>query len=530
MKRHIFGFILCNIILAALLTACEPIEGSIEEVKEKAGWGGPYTVTFMSNGGGPEPELQIKERGDKISEPPLMIFHDVTFVGWYKEANFINKWDFDKDTVSRNTTLYAKWNFILPLTYIDYVVPYLNGLAGGTSVSNPVDLPMKINLGVMTSPGSGWKNLLQALVSANKYVCLDLSQCTMSGTQFNPDNSSFIGSESSILSLTLPAVADSISGGYIAGGAFWGFYRLKEIYGNNVTFIDEYAFNGTYSLEKADFPNAEKIEYKAFCNCTALQSIRIPATVEIVWAPFQNCPSLTMFNLIGVGPLSVKEGGKALVMFDTLLMSYPSASGTITLDYITSIDQPAFAGNKSLQIANFPNVTGITQDAFGECTALREIYLPNAEIIGPFAFSYCTSLSQIDFPEATYIGVLAFYECNNLIFVSLPKAEKIEYNAFQNTGTGNLYISLGKNPPSVGIKIFNVIFDEKLVTVRVPLDATGDYGPIPAVYDILDTTTKNWGNALRGIGYDPNNPLWSSNDYYGDGTVNENVTLKIEYR
>ncbi|NBI09558.1 hypothetical protein D1641_05915 [Colidextribacter sp. OB.20] len=52
------------------------------------------------------------DRGDK----------EYDFLGWYKEPECINKWDFDIDKVERDTTLYAKWK----KTRID-VIFYANG-------------------------------------------------------------------------------------------------------------------------------------------------------------------------------------------------------------------------------------------------------------------------------------------------------------------------------------------------------------------------------------------------------------------
>jgi hypothetical protein len=41
--------------------------------------------------------------------PPAMNNDDLYFIGWYKEPEFINLWNFNDDVVTGNTTLYAKW-------------------------------------------------------------------------------------------------------------------------------------------------------------------------------------------------------------------------------------------------------------------------------------------------------------------------------------------------------------------------------------------------------------------------------------
>ncbi|MGE7842387.1 S-layer homology domain-containing protein [Lysinibacillus sp. NPDC093712] len=67
-----------------------------------------YILSFESNGGsGVTP--QNVSYNVKITEPTVPTKLGYTFGGWYKEATLINSWDFIKDTVVGNTTLYAKW-------------------------------------------------------------------------------------------------------------------------------------------------------------------------------------------------------------------------------------------------------------------------------------------------------------------------------------------------------------------------------------------------------------------------------------
>jgi uncharacterized repeat protein (TIGR02543 family) len=68
-----------------------------------------YTVSFEANGGSPAPEPQTVAEGDKATEPEAMTKTGIWFGGWYTEAACTDLWDFDSDTVTGNTTLYAKW-------------------------------------------------------------------------------------------------------------------------------------------------------------------------------------------------------------------------------------------------------------------------------------------------------------------------------------------------------------------------------------------------------------------------------------
>jgi uncharacterized repeat protein (TIGR02543 family) len=67
-----------------------------------------YTVTFDSQNGSTIPH-QTVNFGGKATEPASPVKGGATFVGWFKEPEYINAWDFSSDIVTGNITLYAKW-------------------------------------------------------------------------------------------------------------------------------------------------------------------------------------------------------------------------------------------------------------------------------------------------------------------------------------------------------------------------------------------------------------------------------------
>jgi uncharacterized repeat protein (TIGR02543 family) len=67
------------------------------------------TVTFSINGHGTAPAAQAIISGEKATLPAAPTAAGYTFGGWYKEEACVNAWDFDSDTVTADTTLYAKW-------------------------------------------------------------------------------------------------------------------------------------------------------------------------------------------------------------------------------------------------------------------------------------------------------------------------------------------------------------------------------------------------------------------------------------
>lgn len=74
-----------------------------------AGWTELFTVSFnmQSHGTGVAP--QTVADGGLVTEPTAPTAAGYTFGGWYKEAAATNEWDFANDTVTDDTTLYAKW-------------------------------------------------------------------------------------------------------------------------------------------------------------------------------------------------------------------------------------------------------------------------------------------------------------------------------------------------------------------------------------------------------------------------------------
>lgn len=68
-----------------------------------------FTVTFNSNGGSAVQSQEVED-GGKVTKPADPTKTGGTFGGWYKESSLTNQWNFSTDTVTKNTTLWAKWS------------------------------------------------------------------------------------------------------------------------------------------------------------------------------------------------------------------------------------------------------------------------------------------------------------------------------------------------------------------------------------------------------------------------------------
>ena len=68
------------------------------------------TVTFNTNGAGTIEAIENLTYGNKITEPSKPEKAKHTFAGWFSDEKCTKLWVFDKDTITGDMTLYAKWS------------------------------------------------------------------------------------------------------------------------------------------------------------------------------------------------------------------------------------------------------------------------------------------------------------------------------------------------------------------------------------------------------------------------------------
>jgi uncharacterized repeat protein (TIGR02543 family) len=456
-KKAIMGVFAVLAVLGLVFTGCDNGNGTTV-----------YTVTFYADGGIPAPASPVTvDPGSTITQPSTMTKTWYSFDGWYTDPARTAHAVFPI-TVNGNTSLYAKWKLNTFTNLID--VGLFLALLPVNTASNPASLTLNVGLGDMMQEDSGWRQLLHVLNIAEKYVELDLSTCTMNGTEFNPD-SSITNGKNRIVSIVLPATATSIAGGtgYLLHNSpnytiptFNSFHNLKSINGTNVATIGDYIFNSPYGnqfvLQSVNFPQATSIGTRAFHNCRGLQYVSFPQVANIG-------------------------------------------------DY-------AFAGCHSLRSANFPQVTSIGVCTFIYCVNLQNTNFPKIADIDEEAFYSCTSLQDVNFPQVKSIGAGAFRDCTSLQTLNIPQVVSIGDRVFLNTGNAVLTMSMGSAAPTLGYSMFDVT---KTVIVKVPAGATG-YSPAPSPFSgspitINSGTDTNWANGFRGGGWD--GTTWAS----GGGTT-----------
>jgi hypothetical protein len=304
---------------------------------------------------------------------------------------------------------------VTPVLSLAGITAYLNGYSGGLSAADPVPLPVDITLDT-----AGWPGLLAAIdaASPSKYAALDISACAMSGTEFDPDPSTSTGKDR-IVSLVLPDGAESIKAGNYFNPVFKNFTALKNVSGENVETIGDYAFDDCTALSSVSLPAATTFGFAAFDDCTALSSVSLPAAETVGDYAFAGCTTLSAVSL-------------------------PAA---------TTIGNNAFDGCTALSSVSLPVATTIGEFAFRSCTTLTTVSLPTATTFGYNAFYGCTALSSVSLPAATTIGESAFDDCTALSSVSLPTAETISLFAFEGC-TALSSVSLPATPPVRGEAVF----------------------------------------------------------------------------
>lgn len=73
--------------------------------------GGPYTVSFDGNYYGCAATDSITvDGGKKLQQPETPVRDGYVFLGWYRDAAMTTQWDFKKDKVVSDLTLYALWD------------------------------------------------------------------------------------------------------------------------------------------------------------------------------------------------------------------------------------------------------------------------------------------------------------------------------------------------------------------------------------------------------------------------------------
>ncbi len=103
-RKLMIGVVLASAVLG--LVSCGTVEPEVPPIVEAE----ECSVTFETSGGSKVDGTKVKN-GEKVNQPTDPIREGYTFGGWYRKPSCleVDKWDFTKNNVTADITLYAKW-------------------------------------------------------------------------------------------------------------------------------------------------------------------------------------------------------------------------------------------------------------------------------------------------------------------------------------------------------------------------------------------------------------------------------------
>ena len=340
------------------------------------------------------------------------------------------------------------WNLVFsqPLRNIIDITSFLYGHSGGTTVDSAIELAVEIQL-----TDANWNTLLRVIDNIGKYVELDLSACTRSGSNtggglrsngvFDPINYIFIGMYY-IVSLTLPEAAISIE-----SYSFLNSNSLRHFNtGNGLEIIGDYAFISNDGINHLQLTtiilgrNVTTIGRSAF-HGSLLTNITIPNSVTSIGADaFANNQLLNANisnNILHIeNRVFVSNLLTSISIPDSVITIGSSAfqqnqlNSVIIPDSVITVGSAAFKENNLASISIGNRVATIGLDAFS-VNQLTSVTIPSSVTsIGPRAFAW-NQLTSIAIPNSvTFIGYEAFIynQLNNIIISN--SVNTIESNAF----------------------------------------------------------------------------------------------------
>jgi uncharacterized repeat protein (TIGR02543 family) len=130
--------------LLAAITALACILGACPTVNDET----THVVTFNVDGGSAVPNQTVTQ-GGRVTKPTDPTKAGNTFAGWHRDAAKTIPWNFATDTVTADTTLYARWTGNIPSFTVTFNADGGSAVQGqtvtqGGTVTKPAD-PTKAN-------------------------------------------------------------------------------------------------------------------------------------------------------------------------------------------------------------------------------------------------------------------------------------------------------------------------------------------------------------------------------------------------
>lgn len=426
--------------------------------------------------------------GNKVEEPTIS-FVGHTLEGWYTDKGFSNKWNFEKDTVTKDMTLYAKWNGTQKTVTYECNYDKEDFTAQqevGRVIAKPSD-PMWIdhrfagwykdatlteawNFNTDTMPDSDL-TLYGKWVEEKGYDPYIANNVSSGEKTFNGHSYTHIMTYMSYSEAKAYAEA---RGGYLAtiNSAEEQNFLAQYLYSDCA---QTYLWLGMTNSYNWDYwGTGEKVIYTNWNAAPTTSSSQYNAALirsSGKWTTLSNTD--TAHFVIEWGPYVVDSAAAAQTKKDDVQYTYDTATKTATVTGWNN-DSANIAISDSYN--GYP-VTAIAADAFKNNTTLQTITLPNSiTTIGNNAFYGCTNLQDISIPNSvTSIGTQVFYGDSNLKSVSWTnKVTTIPVRSFYNCVKLEAITNIGK---VTNIDDYAFAYCEKLAAFTYPtaLQRIGSY-------------------------------------------------------
>ena len=431
------------------------------------------------------------EIGSLLVKPAQPSNPHYSFVGWYNSDGG-ERWNFDTDTVTNDTSIYAVWEAInYTVTFVapfdidphvysvedpftelpddDYVQWDIEGFYADENYTKKFK-----KLPEPTEVFEDFSVYVKATYIPFQYVVRN----NRDSIEGNEEVEISGLNDASYTEITIPATIKGMP-----------VVKFSFEYGNNKDVIKKVtvpgalgaiyagAFNGLTALEEVIIEEGvTKIEYDSFFRCTSLTDITIPESVTSIESrAFYDCTSLASIS----APGKITSMGSDIFFGCTSLVraSFKNAeviggfenNDSIEMVEVGSalhtVDNNAFyrcTSLKELKLASGSSgiaIKNVKHSAFYGCTSLESVgSLASLEAVDLYAFANCTSFMKdktLDISKLDKISDSAFTACPIKNIVFSPSLTTIEAKAFLNCDSLEGFIRLPASLTTVGDNVFS---------------------------------------------------------------------------
>lgn len=472
-----------------------------------------YTVNFVTNGGSYVASMTTS----RIEVQPQTTQSGYTFLGWYKESNFITKVTFPYE-VTKNQTLYAKWE------KTKYTVDFVTN--GGSAVKS-ITTDTISSSPKTTQDGYtflGWYSESNFINEVTFPYSVTYNQTLYAKWEKNKYTVHFVTGEGSAVDDMYTSRIESSPNSTRNGYALVGWYT-EESLENKVNFpydvtheqtlyakweVEKYIVTfdaqggspiesmNTYRIETEPKTTLDGYKFLGWYTDRAFNNlVEFPYDVtshQTLYAKWQLVDqSVVEYVVTPEGQLTAVNN----LLGRDIDLVIPSVVDGIT---ITSFKNALFQANTKLRSVELPDTaTSISQSMFELCSNLQTVVLPNnLKTIGNSAFKN-SGLTSVQLPDSvTVIEQYAFQYCSALTEVNLNKVEKLGSAAFgQCTSLTSIVI-----PDTIKVMSAEGIFSgcTKLANITMPnkvLKVSSTSFSNTAYYNTAD----NWQDGILYLGH-----------------------------